>query len=109
MCLEKTLSRACDASILVKKDVWWTIPEAYCPKPLFSVFAWSPWKIFLSLEIRTDIRHVSGVVYYLGGLQICELSAIILVQLRSVITKQMVLTGVDIQEIVYDNRTVTIS
>ena len=111
--LKKPFSRACDASILVKKRTSELNPhsEAYCLS-LYSVFSKrSPWKkYFYLLKSVQDIRRVSGVVYC-WGLQICELSAIILVQLCNCSRwKRMVLTEVDIQRIVYDkNKTVTIS
>ncbi|CAI7342109.1 CFC_collapsed_G0027500.mRNA.1.CDS.1 [Saccharomyces cerevisiae] len=71
MCLEKPFSRACDASILVKKKNDLELnphSEAYCLS-LYSVFSkrLSMEEIFLSLEIRTRYQTCVGSRILLGS------------------------------------------
>ncbi|CAI4449415.1 AFI_G0017610.mRNA.1.CDS.1 [Saccharomyces cerevisiae] len=86
-CLEKPFCASVKFPLSVKKNIRILDldprTEAYCLSPYSVCSKRLPWKkCFYLLKSVQDIRRVSGVVYC-WGLQICELSAIILVQLRN--------------------------
>ncbi|CAI4298469.1 BAL_1a_G0038600.mRNA.1.CDS.1 [Saccharomyces cerevisiae] len=86
-CLENPFARACEVSVCGQKEMlnfrFGPSYRSLCLSPN-SVCSKRPpcKKYFYLLKSVQDIRRVLGVVYC-WRLQICELSAIILVQLRN--------------------------